>query len=72
MQASVWADTSNLTDTMTNTTYKLGGAIPLPQGGMPADDVQLRFVVDHSHMEVYAMGGRSVGTFKVGARRQRH
>ncbi len=45
----------------TNTTYQgghEGGAVSVPSGGLALDDLQLRVLVDHSLLEVFANQGR--------------
>lgn len=50
-----------LTGGVTNTTYQggfEGGAVRVPSGGLALDDLQLRMLVDHSLLEVFANEGR--------------
>ncbi len=50
-----------LTGGATNTTYQggfEGGAVSVPGGGLALDDLQLRVLVDHSLLEVFANQGR--------------
>lgn len=45
----------------TNTTYQggfEGGAVSVPEGGLALGDLQLRVLVDHSLLEVFANQGR--------------
>ena len=45
----------------TNVTYQggyEGGAVSVPSGGLALDDLQLRVLVDHSLLEVFANEGR--------------
>ncbi len=45
----------------TNTTYQggyEGGTVSVPNGGLALDDLQLRVLVDHSLLEVFANQGR--------------
>ena len=53
-----------MTDTMTNATAR-GQQVPLPVGGLPANNIDFRFVTDRSHLEVYAFEGLALGTIKV-------
>lgn len=50
-----------MTGGATNTTYQggyEGGAVSVPSGGLAMDELQLRVLVDHSLLEVFANGGR--------------
>lgn len=50
-----------LTGGATNVTYQgglEGGAVSLPRGGLPLDELRLRVLVDHSLLEVFVNEGR--------------
>ncbi len=52
---------STLSGGATNITYQggfEGGAVSVPSGGLALDDLQLRVLVDHSLLEVFANQGR--------------
>lgn len=64
---SIWVDKSKVGGG-TNTTYTEGGPVPLPVSNawqVPSDKLSLSVWVDHSVIEVYAMGGLGRVTSRV-------
>jgi hypothetical protein len=61
--AEMWVDTFNAGPASQGAIW--GGPVPLPPGGVPATDVELRVSVDRSLVEVYGLGGRARTTVRV-------
>lgn len=63
MQAFVYID-NTLAGGHTNASIE-GGEIPLPAGGLSADDLKLHVLFDRSIFEIFALGGRARITSRV-------
>ena len=62
-QAGMWVNTSGVGGATQGGVW--GGLIALPAGGMPATDLRLRLLVDHSVVEAFGLGGRMRATARV-------
>lgn len=62
-EADIWVDTTRSGGATQGRRW--GGPVPLPEGGLPAINLQLRVFVDRSLIEVYGLGGRQRTTARV-------